>query len=252
MTEGATIPSRTLGRFGATLAAAGYTERGLARLLGVDALPTPIGQAQQEIFRRRLISGDGGELVTLALCLLLGEPASRHTFAQALPGVDINELKEVGLLLSGNGDEDTVRAGFAITPWKGLLLAHDAYVSKKVTMEHVTGVTAATKTLAGLTVRREALSSLDLGSGCGALALLLAYHSGRVTATDVNRRALFLTELNAGLNSLPSVHTRLGSLFEPVAGERFDVIACNPPYVISPENDLIFRDSGLPGDTICR
>jgi hypothetical protein len=45
---------------------------------------------------------------------------------------------------------------------------------------------------------------------------------------------------------------RDGSFFEPVAGERFDLIATNPPFVISPATGerLVYRDSGLPGDRV--
>ena len=52
------------------------------------------------------------------------------------------------------------------------------------------------------------------------------------------------------LNGVANVDVRDGSLFEPVAGERFDLIATNPPFVISPATGerLVYRDSGLPGD----
>ena len=45
---------------------------------------------------------------------------------------------------------------------------------------------------------------------------------------------------------------RDGSLFEPVIDERFDLIATNPPFVISPGTGerLVYRDSGLPGDGV--
>ena len=45
---------------------------------------------------------------------------------------------------------------------------------------------------------------------------------------------------------------RDGSFFEPVAGETFDLIATNPPFVISPATGerLVYRDSGLPGDRV--
>ena len=45
---------------------------------------------------------------------------------------------------------------------------------------------------------------------------------------------------------------RDGSFFEPVRGERFDLIATNPPFVISPATGerLVYRDSGLPGDRV--
>ena len=45
---------------------------------------------------------------------------------------------------------------------------------------------------------------------------------------------------------------REGSFFEPLRGERFDLIATNPPFVISPATGerLVYRDSGLPGDRV--
>src|SRR6476659_10202539 len=48
------------------------------------------------------------------------------------------------------------------------------------------------------------------------------------------------------------VEVREGSFFEPVRGERFDLIATNPPFVISPATGerLVYRDSGLPGDRV--
>jgi methylase of polypeptide subunit release factors len=49
------------------------------------------------------------------------------------------------------------------------------------------------------------------------------------------------------------VETALGSLFEPVAGRRFDLIVSNPPFVIGPpERRFAYRESGLDGDEVCR
>jgi hypothetical protein len=60
-----------------------------------------------------------------------------------------------------------------------------------------------------------------------------------------------MTRLNAALNEV-EVDVRDGSFFEPVAGERFDLVATNPPFVISPATGerLVYRDSGLPGDRV--
>ena len=54
------------------------------------------------------------------------------------------------------------------------------------------------------------------------------------------------------LNAIGNVETRHGDLFDPVAGERFGLIVSNPPFVISPDARFDYRDSGLPGDEICR
>src|SRR5581483_8369941 len=81
--------------------------------------------------------------------------------------------------------------------------------------------------LASLTPRRRVARALDVGTGNGAQALLAARHSGHVVATNVTERALAFTRTNAALNGIENVETRAGSLFEPVAGETFDLITCN-------------------------
>jgi hypothetical protein len=120
--------------------------------------------------------------------------------------------------------------------------------------DHVLGVSPASTSLAQLTLRRPVDRALDLGTGCGVQALHLATHSDHVVATDVNPRALRMTRFNAALNDVPDglVDVRAGSLFDPVAGERFDLITTNPPFVISSATDdrLAYRDSGLPGDAV--
>lgn len=73
-----------------------------------------------------------------------------------------------------------------------------------------------------------------------------------MVATDTNQRALSLAAATARLNGM-SWELRHGSLFEPVAGERFDLIVSNPPFVVgSGTRDYIYRDSGVAGDGLCR
>lgn len=99
--------------------------------------------------------------------------------------------------------------------------------------DYVLGASPASLTLAQLTSREPVGRALDLGTGCGVQALHLARHSREVVATDLNPRALELAALTAALNGV-EVDLRVGSLYEPVAGERFDLIVSNPPYVMSP------------------
>jgi release factor glutamine methyltransferase len=74
---------------------------------------------------------------------------------------------------------------------------------------------------------------LDIGSGTGALALEAARAgASTVTAVDVSARAVLATRFNAAVRGLP-VCARRGDLLEPVAGELFDVVLANPPYVVS-------------------
>jgi methylase of polypeptide subunit release factors len=117
----------------------------------------------------------------------------------------------------------------------------------------VLGISSASTSLAQLTVREPVEAALDLGTGCGVQALHLARHAGRVVATDVNERALAMTRLNAALNEV-DLDVRAGSTYEPVAGEQFDLVVTNPPFVVSPGTGerLVYRDSGLPGDEMVR
>jgi release factor glutamine methyltransferase len=82
---------------------------------------------------------------------------------------------------------------------------------------------------------------LELCSGAGALALVAAGMPGsEVTAVDVSRRALFATLVNA-LRQRRRVRVRRGDLTAPVAGERFDLVVANPPYVPARCGDLPTR-----------
>lgn len=119
--------------------------------------------------------------------------------------------------------------------------------------DYVLGVSPASTTLAQLTMRTPFEDVLDLGTGCGVQSLHLAQHSSRVVATDVNERALELARHSAELTDV-AVDFRSGSLFEPVAGEKFDLIVSNPPYVMSPptEERLTYRETNFEGDGLLR
>ena len=118
--------------------------------------------------------------------------------------------------------------------------------------DFVLGIASASNSLARLTLRDSVESALDLGCGCGILALQLASHAKRVVATDISERACHFTRFNALLNDV-SIDVRQGSFFEPVEGERFDLITSNPPFVITPqavraESNLEYRDGGMDRD----
>ena len=73
----------------------------------------------------------------------------------------------------------------------------------------------------------------DLGTGSGAIALALARErpQWRVTATDRSAAALELAAANARALAVHNVHFRTGDWYGAVGGERFELIASNPPYV---------------------
>ncbi|MGH8242382.1 MAG: peptide chain release factor N(5)-glutamine methyltransferase, partial [Steroidobacteraceae bacterium] len=74
---------------------------------------------------------------------------------------------------------------------------------------------------------------LDLGTGSGAVAIAIASErpDAAMTATDLSPAALAVARRNADRHGIPSLRLVEGSWFEPLAGERFEAIVSNPPYV---------------------
>lgn len=187
---------------------------------------------------------------TLVKLFVLDRSVDESRAAAALAPLDLDDLVELGLIEHGPRG---VKATLRLSVHEGLVLAHDAYDEARKTLrpDHVLDVNPTTMTLSHLTVRRQVASALEIGTGCGVLALLASRHAGRVVATDTNARALNLASFNAAINGIANVEWRLTSLFDGLDGERFDLVFCNPPYVISPDSQYIFRDGGRRGDTLC-
>ena len=80
---------------------------------------------------------------------------------------------------------------------------------------------------------------LDLGTGTGVAALIAAEWAQSVVAIDINPEAVRAARINTLLNRLETkIDVRLGDLFAPVAGERFDVVLFNPPFYRGEPRDL--------------
>ncbi len=95
-------------------------------------------------------------------------------------------------------------------------------------------------------------SALDVGCGAGAVGLALARAARRVVATDILPRALAFVRFNAALNGIDNVEPRLGDALAPVAGERFDRIAVQPPFLACPSGQeaSVFVHGGERGDEL--
>lgn len=88
---------------------------------------------------------------------------------------------------------------------------------------------------------REGDRVLDVFTGCGVLAVTAAAAgAGAVSAVDVSRRAMLSVAINSRLNGV-TVRAQRGSMFDPVLGQRFDLIVANPPYVPSATDDVTAR-----------
>ncbi|HTR69537.1 MAG TPA: methyltransferase [Mycobacteriales bacterium] len=228
--------------------AAGYRPPGVQSLLGLSG-EVGVTPAELVIHERRLAS-NAGPLADLVALLTLGAPVPTARAAAALGVAGLDALVKAGALVE---DADSVRPEVRLMPHGDVWLASDLRTAPGAAADrwHVTSINAPATLLAAMTVRRDDGRGLDIGTGNGIQAILLSQHCTEVTATDVNPRALRFAQFNAVLNGCANIDFRLGDLFEPVAGERFDVVVSNPPYVISPENEVAFRDSGQEPGALC-
>ena len=88
----------------------------------------------------------------------------------------------------------------------------------------------------------ERLRIVDVGTGSGAIAVALAHKltSAQVTATDISRAALSVAGGNAERNGVTErIRFLEGDLLTPVAGERFEFVVSNPPYVADIDRETL-------------
>ncbi|MDX9788466.1 MAG: class I SAM-dependent methyltransferase [Desulfobacterales bacterium] len=188
---------------------------------------------------------------TLVRLFILAQPLPESAVRNALHPLPLSELFNVGLL---KADAGGIRSEAALLAYNDLYLLRDfwpEYTGKPCPSDYVLGIGPASLAVAEMTVRTPVASALDIGTGGGYQALLAAKHCERVTATDTNPRALNFAALNARLNGISNITFRLGSLYEPVANEQFDLVVSNPPFVISPEHEFEYRDNAMAGDAFC-
>ena len=226
----------------------GYTVDGVRRLLGPVA---GAALARDEIVPALRVTGGGSPLESLVRLFWLQVPV---TAAQ----LDTDDLLALGLAERDGGE---VRALLHVEPveTRGSSTACGYIVSDlkarpggtELREDHVVGQGGASGSLAQLVVHKPVENLLDLGTGSGVQAVHLAGRARRITATDLSTRALDCARLSFELSGIDA-ELLAGSLFEPVEGRTFDLIVSNPPFVISPDRRFGYRESGLPGDDVCR
>lgn len=237
------------------LLGASFTADGLLELLGA---PAYAALARSETVPALRATRGDAPLEALVRLFLLQQPVPYARVADVLP---VDACLEAGWL---SRVEDEVVATVDVRPYGGSD-GEDWFIVSDLGCAVggaggigsrepgvVLGVGGASTTLAGITVRTPVASALDLGAGSGIQALHATRHATRVTATDLNPRALHITALTLALSGAPAARLREGSLFEPVGAETYDLIVSNPPFVISPGARLTYRDGGMSGDDLCR
>ncbi|WP_411700659.1 methyltransferase [Conyzicola sp.] len=253
------VTSALIARLRDDLFAAQFTADTVDSLWGPDAA-SALRRGQREP-ARRAVAATGGVGV-LATLFVLGLPVPTAGLAAALPALGVDGAEALGLVrldgelamplldLRPHAFVDALGAG----SWWIASDLGEAALRRAIPETHVLGVGGASTTLAGLMVGTKVGRVLDLGTGCGIQALHAARHAKHVVATDISGRALELARFNAELNGVGNIELRSGSLYEPVAGETFDQIVSNPPFVITPRGEGVpsyeYRDGGLVGDAL--
>lgn len=240
------------GGAGATRASAASTSSDRPSLATGTASTSSAANAPQD--------GDvaGYKVAVLTALFMLGEPVGAAALETALPRTGVAGALAIGLVVptqSASGEQlyapavdlrphEAEDAHGSVRWWVASDLG-ELVTGQALAPDHVLGIGRAGLTLAALTPRKPVETALDLGVGCGIQTLYLLRHVRQVVATDISARALDFTAFNVALAGVDSarVQLRQGNLLEPVAGQRFDLIVSNPPFVITPPS---VRQAGLP------
>lgn len=263
----------------ADLAQSGWGVESVEALLGpvaAAALQRELRAPALRVVRRALVAGAGAastssaanapqggdvagyKVAVLTALFMLGEPVSAAALETALPRTGVAGALAIGLVVptqSASGEQryapavdlrphEAEDAHGSVRWWVASDLG-ELVTGQALAPDHVLGIGRAGLTLAALTPRKPVETALDLGVGCGIQTLYLLRHVRQVVATDISTRALEFTAFNVALAGVDSarVQLRQGNLLEPVAGQRFDLIVSNPPFVITPPS---VRQAGLP------
>jgi methylase of polypeptide subunit release factors len=252
------VTSPLIASLASDLGAAGFTVDRLTELWG-DAAAEALHRGHRVPAIRALAAGEPSAVSTLATAFVLGMPVAPSLLDQAFPTLTAVGAVALGLVTDDGQPLVDLRPysmvdAHGVASWWIASDPGELALGRAIEENHVLGVGGASTTLSGLLVPADVDLTLDLGTGCGIQALHAARYATRVIATDISERALTLARFNAELNSVTTIEFRLGSLFEPVAGEQFGHIISNPPFVITPRSDSVpdyeYRDGGLVGDAI--
>ncbi|YAL83698.1 DUF7059 domain-containing protein [Dermacoccaceae bacterium W4C1] len=252
------VPAATgaLPRLAQALRAADYTLPAIAERLGERA--SLALNREQPLPAARVTEDAGDPVAVLVRLFALGYAVPVGRVDDALPGFGVSGLVDSGVVALESGDR--IRAAFDLRPygqddqsWYVLSDLSEVMTGAPLPGDHVLGIGGASTTLASWTPRTQVGAALDLGAGCGVQSLHLSTHAETVVGTDVSQRALAMARANAAMNGL-DWDLRAGDLLQPVAGEQFDLIVSNPPFVITPRDAEVpaydYRDGGRVGHAV--
>jgi methylase of polypeptide subunit release factors len=229
-------------------AAAHYTSEQLRDRMGLNVLPSRRLRTLPLMLDR---TREPTVLNILARWFFIGVPAEKKLASGLIPEPVLNALLETGALARQAG---RLVPAIRITPVEKLLIVSDSALDNdsKKPSDLVLWPNPTTGLLSRFTVRNSSRRTLDLGAGCGLQSLEAARHSETVVATDLNAKATLFAAFNARLNGVENIEFLTGDTFEPVAGQKFDLIVANPPFFITPSKQYMFCDNNMDLDQYCR
>lgn len=233
------------------LSGRGFTEEGICERysLGVinDFRTLGEGREAEEI---------GDALGVLTRLFLDSVPVSESLVCEHLSQEELDLLSKFELLKRDRSAPEAVRGAVLLYPVRSLWVISDSLNNPEIKNSPdivYPAITANTYRFLSLIPDAPCESFLELCGGTGIAALCAARKGAkRSVSTDITARATHFAEFNGRLNDLPSFSARQGDLYEPVRGERFQRIACHPPYVAALRQQCIYRDGGEDGELITR
>lgn len=234
---------RTFGKF---LADSGYDLTQLAHTLDLsDGLFSNLENLQP------LLAKTEGEdaIRVLARLLFVGWPVEETLCRKTLPEDVLRTGFEAGLLRQ---DGSAIESIASLIPFRNRLIACDASRLRGSSSEVVIGPSSSTHLIARFAIGGCNETTLDIGTGSGALSLEAAAYSKRVVGSDINARAIAFAEFTAALNGVADIEFVSGDALQPVAGQTFSRIIANPPFFISAAHRYTYCDSPLGLDGFSR
>ncbi|HEY9228548.1 MAG TPA: class I SAM-dependent methyltransferase [Gemmatimonadaceae bacterium] len=199
------------------------------------------------------------DALSLLVQLFLDSERISWTVVRSILSEDeLSILGDLGLLQSSVTNQDLCITTVALIPSEDLYIASDRLTnietigSVPADLVYST-VTAETRQFVALMPRIPCESYLEMCAGTGIAALHAAKgFAKQAYSADITERSTRFAQFNAALNGLDNFTAVQGDLYDPVAGQTFDLITAHPPYVPSEQTEMVFRDGGSDGEQITR
>jgi SAM-dependent methyltransferase len=172
------------------------------------------------------------------------EAQARETLGDA---ISLERLVDAGIV-------ERTADGRVRSPFYVNLVSHLYILCDDLTEgDGVMGLGHTTRDLCSATMPTRNLGSvLEVGCGAASGLLLCASRAKRAVGIDIDPRAVLVASVNARMNGITNAEFRQGDLFAPVAGEQFDLILAQPPFVARPpgDSDVTWMHGGARGDEL--